>query len=278
MPAMTEDELSRIYRDLHMHPELSFQETRTAAIAAERLTAWGFDVTTGVGGTGVVAILDNGPGPTALLRADMDGLPVSEQTGLDYASAQRGTDREGNDVPVMHACGHDVHVACLLGAAAHLAGNRAQYSGRLMLVFQPAEELGAGAKAMVEDGLFDRFGRPDAFPAVVNDEHGVARTRAAFEQWLGSRQIVDPGVVTGSEDVGLLAAAAAAPCVFWLLGGADPAPFAAVTSQEKLLDVMHDIPSNHSPLFAPAISPTLSIGVAALLTATRTWLPVSAST
>ena len=159
--AMSQEELATVYRDLHANPELSFQEARTAAIVADRLAAWGYEVTTGVGRTGVVGILDNGPGPTALLRADMDALPVLEQTGLSYASTLRGTDRTGNDVPVMHACGHDVHVTCLLGAAAKLAAGRERYSGRLMLVFQPAEELGAGAKAMVEDGLFNRFGRPD---------------------------------------------------------------------------------------------------------------------
>ncbi|MET0695743.1 MAG: amidohydrolase, partial [Propionibacteriaceae bacterium] len=158
---LSEDQLAAIYRDLHQHAELSFQETRTAGIVADLLTSWGYQVTTGVGVTGVVGILDNGPGSTVLLRADMDALPMAEETGLDYASSQRATDRLGNDVAVMHSCGHDLHVTCLLGAAARLAAERDQHSGRLMVVFQPAEELGTGARAMVEDGLFDRFGKPD---------------------------------------------------------------------------------------------------------------------
>jgi hypothetical protein len=130
-----------LYRDLHQHPELSFQETRTAAIAAERLRAAGFDTTEGVGGTGVVGVLRNGPGPTALLRADMDALPVLEDTGLEYASTARGVDRDGHDVPIAHACGHDVHVSCLVGAADALAAARETWSGTLLAVFQPGEEL-----------------------------------------------------------------------------------------------------------------------------------------
>jgi hippurate hydrolase len=153
--------LADLYRDLHRHPELSFQETRTAGIAAERLRAAGFDTTEGVGGTGVVGVLRNGPGPVALLRADMDGLPVLEDTGLEYASTARGVDPNGDDVPVAHACGHDMHVSCLVGATAELAAARDTWSGTLLAVFQPAEELGAGAQAMIDDGLFDRFGRPD---------------------------------------------------------------------------------------------------------------------
>ena len=408
---MSDDELAALYRDLHAHPELSFCEHRTAAIAAERLAAWGYDVTTGVGGTGVVAVLDNGPGPTALLRADMDALPVQEQTGLDYASVVRANDAAGNDVPVMHACGHDVHVTCLLGAAAHLAADRGRYAGKLMLVFQPAEELGSGAQAMVDDGLYERFGRPDvvlgqhvgplpagmigmhqglsysasdsmtvtlhgrgghgsrpeatvdpivlaaatvlrlqtivsretsstesavvtigslhagakenvipdeavlrlnvrtfnprvrqrtlaaierivraesqasdapkppdidytgSFPSLVNDEAGVARVWGAFTQRLDGVRVVDNGRVTGSEDVGVLATAAGAPCVYWVLGGNDPAPFAGAETPKDVWEVVRGLPSNHSPLFAPVVSPTLSIGVEALVTAAHAWLP-----
>ena len=153
--------LAELYRDLHQHPELSFQETRTAAIAAERLRAAGFETTEGVGGTGVVGVLRNGPGPVALLRADMDALPVLEDTGAKYASTARGVDREGNDVPIAHACGHDMHVSCLIGATADLAAAPDTWSGTLLAVFEPAEELAAGARAMIDDGLFDRFGRPD---------------------------------------------------------------------------------------------------------------------
>ncbi|TDU83325.1 hippurate hydrolase [Kribbella voronezhensis] len=404
-------DLDAVYRDLHAHPELSLQETRTAGIAAEYLGSWGYEVTTEVGGTGVVGVLRNGDGPTALLRADMDALPVEEQTGLPYASTVRAVDHLGHDVPVMHACGHDVHVTCLLGAARTLASDPSSWRGTLLLVFQPAEELGQGAQAMVDDGMYDRFGTPDvvlgqhvaplpagviglragpsfagsdalqvimygrgahgsrpevsvdpvvmaaatvmrlqtvvsrevaaadtavltvgalragtkeniipddaellisirtfephvlatvrsaverivngeasaagapkapqiiqtmSFPAVVNDPDGVARTRSAFEDEFGAHQLLDPGPVTGSEDVGILASAAGAPCVFWLLGGADPAAFAGATDIAAMHRVLHGLPSNHSPLFAPVIEPTLRIGEAALTRAARTWLP-----
>ncbi len=154
-------DLTGIYRDLHAHPELAFAEHRTAGIVAARLRDLGYQTTTGVGGTGVVGLLANGDGPTVLLRADMDALPVLERTGLDYASADRGKSADGKDVPVMHACGHDAHVTCLLGAAAELAADASGWSGTLLLVFQPAEEVGEGAQAMIDDGLFDRFGLPD---------------------------------------------------------------------------------------------------------------------
>jgi hippurate hydrolase len=153
--------LADLYRDLHAHPELSYAETRTAAEVARRLTALGADVTEGVGATGVVGVLRNGAGPTVLLRADMDALPVAEQTGLPYASTARGIDSDGNDVPVMHACGHDMHVTCLLGALDLLTGARPAWTGTVLAVFQPAEEVGGGAEGMVAAGLFDRFGVPD---------------------------------------------------------------------------------------------------------------------
>ena len=152
--------LADLYRDLHRNPELSFAESRTAGIVAASLTALGYEVTTGVGGTGVVGILRRGDGPTVLVRADMDALPVLEETGLDYASAARGTDPNGTDMPVMHACGHDVHVTCLLGAAAELAADDG-WAGTVMAVAQPAEELGTGARAMITDGIYERLGRPD---------------------------------------------------------------------------------------------------------------------
>ena len=406
--------LADLYRDLHQHPELSFAETRTAAIAADRLRACGFETTEQVGRTGVVGVLRNGAGPTALLRADMDALPMAEQTGLPYSSTARGLDRDGNDVPVAHSCGHDMHVTCLLGAAEVLAADRAPWRGTLLVVFQPAEEYGQGAQAMLDDGLLERFGRPDvvlgqhvaplpagmlairsgpafaaadairvrmfgrgghgsrpettvdpvvmaaatvmrlqtivsretaatgtavvtvgamragtkeniipdeaelllsvrsfepevrsatlaaierivrgeaaasgadrdpeitvfnAFPAVVNDRAATARTRAAFEALLGPGHVHDPGPVTGSEDVGMLATAAGAPCVYWLLGGADPAAFATARSTEDVVAVVARLPSNHSPQFAPVVEPTISTGVAALVTAARTWLPPGA--
>ena len=414
MPASTTSlDLPRLYRDLHANPELSFQETRTAAIVAEQLQEFGYETTTGVGGTGVVGLLRNGSGGTALLRADMDALPVLEETGLAYASTMRGVDGDGHDVPVAHACGHDMHVACLVGAARELAADQDAWSGTLMVVFQPAEELGAGAQAMVDDGLFDRFAVPDvvlgqhvaplpagflalrtgpafaaadglkvtlfgrgghgsrpeatidpvvmaaatvmrlqtvvsreiagtdsavvtigalragtkdniipdtaelqltvrtydagvrdrvveaitrivraeaaasgatrdpeievvySFPAVVNDPDAAAHTRPGLATLVGEDRVVDPGLVTGSEDVGVLATAAGAPCVYWLLGGGDPAPFAGATSAAEMMEVLRDLPSNHSPHYAPVIEPTLDIGIAALVDAAHTWLPAS---
>jgi hippurate hydrolase len=407
----TDDELAALYRDLHAHPEPSFAEHRTAGTAADRLRALGYEVTTGVGRTGVVGVLRNGAGPTALLRADMDALPVLERTGLPYASTATTTGPDGSVVPLMHACGHDVHVTCLLGAAAVLAADRSAWRGTLLVVFQPAEELGSGARAMLDDGLLERFGRPDvvlgqhvaplpagllgltpgpafaasdtlqvvlhgrgahgsrpetsvdpvlmaaatvvrlqgvvarevagaetavvtvgelhagtranvipdearlsvnvrsydervrgrvlaaverivraeaaasgapaepeltpgeSFPAVVNDAAAAARTRAGFEADLGAGLVVDPGPVTGSEDVGLFATAAGAPCVYWLLGGADPAAFAGAASLEDVAEVVRGLPSNHAPDFAPVVDPTLRTGVAALVSAARTWLP-----
>jgi amidohydrolase len=407
------EDLAELYRDLHRNPELSFQEERTAGIVAGRLSASGYETTTGVGRTGVVGVLRNGEGPTALLRADMDALPMQEKTGLPYASTVRGVDPEGHAVDVFHACGHDVHVACLLGAVGELAADRGSWSGTALVVFQPAEELGRGAQAMIDDGLFTRFGRPDVvlgqhvaplpagvlalrpgpafagadsvrvrmfgqgghgsrpettvdpvvmaaatvmrlqtvvsrevagtdtavvtigvlragtkeniipdeaelqlnirtfdplvrgrvleaisrivraeaaasgaprdpeitaaygFPAVVNDVAACARTRPALEAVVGPERVVDPGLVTGSEDVGLLASGSGAPCVFWLLGGADPAAFAAVRNPDEMARTVAEQPSNHSPFYAPVVEPTLRIGVAALVAAARTWLPPS---
>jgi amidohydrolase len=402
------DRWADVYRDVHANPELGFAETRTAGIVEGHLTSMGFEVTTGVGGTGVVGLLRNGAGPTVLARADMDALPVLEATGLPYASTQVSTDAAGNQTPVMHACGHDMHVACLLGACERLAESLDTWSGTLMAVFQPAEELGAGARAMIDDGLYTRFGtpvvvlgqhlapfpagviglrvgaafatadslkvtlhgqgghgsRPEAcvdpvvmaaatvlrvhtivsreiaagetavvtigtlhagtaaniipdraelgfsirtfsadvrdrvlaaieriargeaaaagasvlpdvesigsFPAVINDEAACARTLPSLRSV--SPTIVDPGPVTGSEDVGLLASAAGAPCVYWLLGGTDPAGFDGATTIDEIAARSRDLPSNHSPMFAPVIEPTLSTGIGALTGAARTWL------
>ncbi|MGE2713292.1 amidohydrolase [Mycolicibacterium litorale] len=141
------------YRDLHRHPELSHHEVRTAGLVADRLAEYGYRVHDKIGGTGVVGVLENGSGPTVLLRADMDALPVQEATGLDYASTVRGTDDDGHDVPVMHACGHDVHVTALLGAAHLLADGREHWNGTVVALFQPAEETADGARDMVDDGL-----------------------------------------------------------------------------------------------------------------------------
>jgi hippurate hydrolase len=162
-------DLLSLYQDLHAHPELGFQEHRTAGIVAARLGELGVDVTTGVGGTGVVGVLANGDGPVLWLRADMDGLPVEEQTGLSYASTHHGTDDEGREVPTMHACGHDIHVTWLLGALERLVATRGTWSGTVVAVFQPAEEVISGARAMIEDGLVERFPKPD----VVLGQHSA---------------------------------------------------------------------------------------------------------
>ena len=155
------EDLEALYKDIHSHPELPLQETRTAGLAAERLKTAGFDVTAGVGGTGVVGLLKNGDGPTVMLRADMDALPVKEGTGLPYASTVTATDADGNETPVMHACGHDFHVTWLAGASALMGAAKDAWRGTLMAVFQPAEEVAAGARAMIDDGLFQRFPQPD---------------------------------------------------------------------------------------------------------------------
>nr|WP_211323487.1 amidohydrolase [Prauserella marina] len=154
-------DLEALYTDLHRHPELGFAETRTARVLADRLTSAGYEVHTGIGGTGVLGVLRNGEGPAVLLRADIDALPVEERTGLPYASTARAVDAEGRDVAVMHACGHDMHATWLSGAAALLAESREAWSGTVLAVFQPAEEGGSGAAAMVADGLFDVAGTPD---------------------------------------------------------------------------------------------------------------------
>jgi amidohydrolase len=407
-------DLARVYRDIHAHPELGFQEKRTAGVVVGWLRELGYETATGIGHTGVVGVRRNGAGPVVLLRADMDALPVREQTGLPYASTAHGTDGDGKHVPVMHACGHDMHVTCLLGAAAALAADASSWRGTLLLVFQPAEETGGGARAMIDDGLFDRFGSPDvvlgqhvsplpagmlglragpafaaadsirillrgqgahgsrpeasvdpvvmaaatvmrlqgivsrevagtdtavvtvgamhagtrgniipdeaelllsvrtfddavraktiaaierivraeaaasgapadpeittmaSFPAVVNDAAACARLGDAFAEGLGQGRVFDPGPVTGSEDVGLLATASGAPCAYWLLGGADPALFAQAGGLAEAEAIMRGLPSNHSPLFAPVIEPTLRTGITALTCAARAWLAPSA--
>jgi len=155
-----------LYLDLHQNPELSTHETQTAAKLAGRLRSLGYDVTEHVGGTGIVAILKNGAGPTVMLRTELDALPVEEKTGLSYASKVRAKDDAGRDVPVMHACGHDLHMASILGTAAIMAHSKDTWHGTLMLIGQPAEETISGAKAMLEDGLLTRFPRPDVAVAL----------------------------------------------------------------------------------------------------------------
>lgn len=390
-------DLESVYVDLHRHPELSFAEHRTAGVVADHLRRLGIDATEGIGRTGVVGVIANGDGPTVALRADMDALPVTEATGLPYASETDG---------VMHACGHDVHVTCLLGAADELMATGADWNGTVLLVFQPAEEVGNGAAAMVADGIFERFGKPDivlgqhvcplpagmigvrggpamaaaddinivlhgrgghgsrpestidpivlaaatvmrlqtivsreipgsepavvtvgtisagsknniipseariglnvrtfndgvrerivsavrrivnaeaqasdapepeiemanGFAVTVNDPDATEKTIAALASVFGADKVIDPGPVTGSEDVGDLAKGAGVPLVYWLLGGEDPAKFAAVVT-DSLSD--RTIPANHSPDYAPLPDPTLRLGVRALVTAARAWL------
>lgn len=404
-----EFDIEAVYRDLHANPELSFQEHRTAKIAADHLKANGYQVTTGVGGTGVVGILERGEGfPTVLVRADMDALPIKEATGLPYASTKTGTMEDGTVTPIMHACGHDLHTACLMGASAELAADPS-WSGRLMVVFQPAEEIGRGAQAMIDDGFYERFGKPDivlgqhvaplpagtvgihegpafsasdalditlygrgghgsrpettqdpvvmasnyvvrlqdivsrvipptemavvtvgslhagtaaniipdraelalsirtfdpdvrekvlesvtryakaealaagaereplietdySFPAVVNDAEACDQVRDLFTDKLGL-MVVDPGSVTGSEDVGLFAVESGAPCCYWLLGGADPKLFADAKTFDEVAEILEEQPSNHSPHFAPIMEPTLANGVETLVTAAKHWL------
>jgi len=154
-------QVQTLYMDLHQHPELSSHEVNTAAKLASQLRALGYDVTEHVGGTGVVGILHNGAGPTVMLRTELDALPVEEKTGLPYASTVHTKDDAGHDVPVMHACGHDIHMAALVGTAEIMAKTKDQWHGTLMLIAQPAEETVGGAKGMLADGLFTRFPKPD---------------------------------------------------------------------------------------------------------------------
>jgi len=181
-------DLEELYKDIHAHPELSMHETRTAGIAAQRLRDAGYEVTTGVGKTGVVGLLHNGEGPIVMVRADMDALPVAEATGLPYASKVTATDDEGNTVPVMHACGHDMHTTWLAGASKILAQTRDGWHGTVMAVFQPAEETAAGAQAMIDDGLFERFPKP----SIVLGQHVMVGPAGA----VGGRA----GVVTSAAD------------------------------------------------------------------------------
>lgn len=176
LPALTET-----YKNLHRHPELSHHEEKTSAFLAAELRKAGYTVTERVGkyqdgsqAYGIVAVMANGAGPRLLIRADMDGLPVEEKTGLDYASTDRGTNQEGHDVGIMHACGHDIHMTVLLGTARELAARKSQWHGTLVLIGQPSEETIDGARAMLTDNLYDRFGRPD----FVLAEHDAATAPA----------------------------------------------------------------------------------------------------
>jgi hippurate hydrolase len=181
--------LAELFLHFHRNPELSFQETATAARLAQEIRALGYEVTEGVGGTGLVGVLENGAGPTVMIRADMDGLPVAELSGLDYASAARQVDSRGVEQPVMHACGHDVHMTALVGTARALMERRGDWSGTLVLIGQPAEERGSGARDMIADGLYERFPKPDyALAFHVSSQHEAGKLQ------------VRPGLVYSSVD------------------------------------------------------------------------------
>lgn len=192
--------LAPLFVDFHQNPELSFLENRTAARMAAELRAAGLKVTEGIGKTGVVGIMKNGDGPLILLRADMDGLPVEEKSGLAYASKAMQVGEDGKEYPVMHACGHDVHITSMVGTARRLAAMKDQWSGTLMFVVQPAEEGVRGAKAMLEDGLYDRFGKPDyalAFHVAADLETGkVSASEGIQYSSSDSLDIMVPGIGT----------------------------------------------------------------------------------
>jgi hippurate hydrolase len=184
-----EANLEALFLHFHANPELSHREFETAKRLAEEIRALGYEVTEGVGGTGIVAVMKNGPGPTVLLRADMDGLPVAEDSGLSYASTARQVDINGVEQPVMHACGHDVHITAMIGTARQLAARRDEWSGTLVLIGQPAEERISGARAMLEDGLYERFPKPDyalAFHVSAGEPAGLV--------------MVPPGITGSSSD------------------------------------------------------------------------------
>ncbi len=173
------DDLVQLYRHFHSHPEISFEEKNTAARLAAELKAVGAEVTTQVGGHGVVALVKNGEGPTLMLRTDLDALPVTEQTGLVYASKVTVQNSDGRETGVMHACGHDVHITNLIGVARYLAANKDRWQGTVMLIGQPAEERGAGARAMLDDGLFERFPKPD-FAVALHVDSTLATGRVGY--------------------------------------------------------------------------------------------------
>jgi hippurate hydrolase len=172
-------DLEKLYLDLHQNPELSFHEEKTAAKMAERLRSLGFEVATGVGKTGVVGVLRNGKGPTVLLRTDLDALPVEEKTGLPYASRATTTDDAGDTVHVMHACGHDIHMTSWVGAATLLSRGKSLWRGTLVMVGQPAEERGGGARKMLEDGLYTKFPKPD-FAFAIHDSAQAASGKVEY--------------------------------------------------------------------------------------------------
>jgi hippurate hydrolase len=184
-----DQKLEALFLDFHRNPELSYKETRTAAIMAKEWRASGFTVTEAVGGTGVVAVMKNGDGPTLMLRADMDGLPLVEDSGLDYMSTAKQVSIDGQEKPVMHACGHDVHITSLIGTGRQLAGMKDKWAGTLVLIAQPAEERIGGAKLMMDDGLYSRFPKPD-YAVAFHVSSGLPTGKLAIRE----------GIVSSSSD------------------------------------------------------------------------------
>jgi hippurate hydrolase len=227
------DRLIALFKDIHQHPELAFQETRTAAIVARALEAAGYEVQTGIGQTGVVGILRNGEGPVVRYRADMDALPVEETTNLPYASTQRVEQADGSEVPVMHACGHDAHTVWLLGLAQAMARMQDAWSGTLVVVGQPAEEGVAGAKAMVADGLYTRYGVP------VPDYLLAMHSAPGPTGYVGS----SPGVQTAGSD--------AIDVLFKGVGGHGSSPHLA---KDPILMAAHAV-TQYQAIVARAIDP-----------------------
>lgn len=180
-----DNKLEALFLDFHRNPELSYKETRTAAIMAKEWRAAGFEVTEKIGGTGVVAVMKNGDGPTLMLRADMDGLPLVEDSGLDYMSTVTQVSIDGQEKPVMHACGHDVHITSLIGTGRQLAGMKDKWSGTLVLIAQPAEERIGGAKLMMDDGLYSRFPKPD-YAMAFHVSAGVPTGKIAVNSGIAS--------------------------------------------------------------------------------------------
>ena len=400
------EELASLYTDLHRHPELSMREFRTAKIAADRMEALGYQVTREVGVTGVVAVLRNGEGPTVMMRADMDALPMREDTGLPYASTVKTEDEDGAVVDVAHSCGHDMHVTWMLGAARVLAENRSAWRGTAMIVFQPGEETAQGATSMLGEWGDGRFPKPDVilaqhvmvgaagsvqyrpgvilsagdsleiklfgrgshgsqphtsidpvvmaaaavlrlqtivsreiapsepavltigslqagtkeniipddatiklnvrtysedtraailesirricraeseasgaerppaftainrYPLTENDPAATETVAAALRAELGDNVVRMPQPASASEDFSVFGRAWNVPYVFWFVGGTDPAMYA----QAKQDKTLNQIPSNHSPKFAPVIHPTLETGLRAMLAAAGAWL------
>ncbi len=188
------DRLEALYKHLHSNPELSLREARTSARLARELKEIGFDVTEGVGGYGVVGVLKNGDGPTVMVRTDMDALPVIERTGLPYASKVRTRDKNENEVGVMHACGHDMHMTCWVGTARVLAGMKGRWKGTLVFIGQPAEEVGSGARMMLEAGLFKKFPKPD-YAFALHCAHNLPYGSIAYTEGLAMANVDSVDIV-----------------------------------------------------------------------------------